>query len=83
MRLIVTPLSKSISRNLYQKQAPEAEGCATGEGGDRGKVEKGDTGETGDTGDTGENGDTVLTGSTVLRHEVKPKMGEISNSSKF
>ena len=70
MRLIVTPLSKSISRNLYQKQAPEAEGCATGDEGDRGKVEKGDTGE------TGENGDTVQTGSTVLRHEVKPKMGE-------
>ena len=46
-------------------------------------MEKGDTGETGDTGDTGENGDTVLTGSTVLRHEVRPKMGEISNSSKF
>ena len=43
-------------------------------------MEKGDTGETGDTGDTGENRDTVLTGSTVLRHEVKPKMGEISNS---
>ena len=39
--------------------------------------------EKGDTGETGENGDTVLTGSTVLRHEVKPKMGEISNSSKF
>ena len=39
--------------------------------------------ETGDTGDTGEKGDTGLTGSTVLRHdltEIKPKMGEISNS---
>ena len=47
--------------------------------GDRGKVEKGDTGETGDTGDTGENRDTVLTGSTVLRHEIKPKKGEISD----
>ena len=31
-----------------------------------------DTREKGDTGDTG------LTGSTILRHEIKPKMDEIS-----
>ena len=40
----------------------------------------GKTGETGDTEDTGGKWDTGLTGSPVLRHEVKPKMGEISNS---
>ena len=33
-------------------------------------------------GETGEKGDTGLTGSTILRHEIKPKMGEISNSFK-
>ena len=26
---------------------------------------------------------SAITGSTVLRHEIKPKMGEISNSEKF
>ena len=36
-----------------------------------------DTWETEETGDTGGKGDTGLTGSTVLRHEIKPKMGEI------
>ena len=30
-----------------------------------------------------ETGETGLTGSTVLRHEIKPKMGEISNSERF
>ena len=42
-----------------------------------------ETGETGETGDTGRKGNTWLTGSTVLRHdltEIKPKMGQISNS---
>ena len=33
-----------------------------------------------ETGETWEKGVTGLTGSTVLRHEIKPKMGEISNS---
>ena len=55
---------------ISNKHAPEAGGCATGDG---------ETGETGETGDTGEKGDTRLTGSTVLIHEIKPKMGEISN----
>ena len=42
-----------------------------------------ETGDTWDTGDTEENGDTEdtrLTRLTVLKHEIKPKMGEISNS---
>ena len=41
-----------------------------------------ETGDTWDTGDTEENGDTEdtrLTGLTVLRHEIKPKKGEISD----
>ena len=45
--------------------------------------ETGETGETGDTGDTGDTGETELTRPTVLRHdltEIKPKMGQISNS---
>ena len=50
---------------LKKKQSPEAGDCATGD--------RGDMGDSGDTGDTG------LTVSTVLRHEIKPKMGEISN----
>ena len=40
-------------------------------------------GETGETGETGYTGETELTGPTVLRHdltEIKPKMGQISNS---
>ena len=41
---------------------------------------QGETGETGDKVNTGGKGDTGLTVSTVLRHEIKPKMGEISNS---
>ena len=43
-----------------------------------------ETGEKGETWETqvtqGNTGDTGLTSSTVLRHEFKPKMGEISNS---
>ena len=46
-------------------EAPEAGGCATGDGGDR---ETGNIWETGDTGDTWEKGDTGLTRPTVLRH---------------
>ena len=42
-----------------------------------------ETGEKGETWETqvtqGNTGDTGLTSSTVLRHEIKPKMGEISN----
>ena len=37
----------------------------------------------GETGDRGGKGDTGLTGPTVCRHgltEIKPKMGEVSNS---
>ena len=40
-------------------------------------------GETGETGETGDTGETELTRPTVLRHdltEIKPKMGQISNS---
>ena len=45
--------------------------------------ETGETGDKGDTWDTGEKGETGLIGSTVLRYdltEIKPRMGEISNS---
>ena len=55
------------------QQAPEAGGCATGDGGDRrDRRRPGDMGERGDMG-------TGLT----LRHdfsEIKPKMSEISSS---
>ena len=37
----------------------------------------GDGGDRGKGGHRGK-GDTELTGSTVLRHEIKPKIGEIS-----
>ena len=50
---------------ISNKHAPEAGGCATGDGETE---ETGDIWETGDTGDTGEKGDTGLTWSTVLRH---------------
>ena len=55
---------------ISNKHAPEAAGCAMGDG------ETGDIWETGDTGDTGEKGDTRdtgLIGTTVLRLEIKPK----------
>ena len=42
----------------------------------------GHEGDKGDRGDTGERGDTGLSRSTILRHEIEPKMGEISNSKK-
>ena len=43
--------------SLILKQAPEAGGCAAGDEGDRSHRGKGDTG---------------VTGSTVLRNEIKP-----------
>ena len=55
------------------KQAPEAGGCAIGDGGDR--EQKGTQG-------THMTQGTQRTQSTVLRHgltEIKPTMGEISN----
>ena len=40
----------------------------------------GDREHMGHMGHTGGKGDTGLTGSTVLRHEIKSKMGEIRHS---
>ena len=64
------------------KQAPEAGGCATGDGVHRG--DRGDRGHRGhrDTRDLGDTGDTGLSGATISRHdltEIKSKMGEINN----
>ena len=53
----------------------------TGDTGDTCETEQ--TGDTGDKGKKWDTGDPGLTGSKVLRHEIKPKMGEISNSEKF
>ena len=64
------------------EQAPEAGGCATGDGGYRGY--RGHRGHRGHR-DTGDTGDAGLTGSTVFRHdltEIKPKIGVISKHRK-
>ena len=70
-------LEKTFQWNKLQKLED-----ALRETGETGETwETGQTGETGDTGGTGEKGDTGLTGSTVLmKHEIKPKKGEISNN---
>ena len=78
---VIVNLLFPIFPTLWQhlKQAPEAGGCATGDGGDNG-----DGGHRRDMGETGETVDTALCPlGHVLRHyltEIKPKMGEISNS---
>ena len=62
-------LTKTLLMLSNTKQAPEAGGCATGDGvhredrGDRGHRGHRDTRDLGDTGDTGLN-----SGATILRH---------------
>ena len=67
--------NKPVSQKIWFacKQAQEAGGCATGYGEDMG--DRGNWGHRWHRGKAG----TGLTGSTVLRHEIEPKMGEISN----
>ena len=62
----------------FKEQAPEAGGCAAEDRGDMG--DKGDRGDMGHRRhrEKGDPGATGLNGSTVLGHEIKPKMGEIS-----
>ena len=63
-------LTKTLLMLSNPKQAPEAGGCATGDGGHRG--DRGDRGHRGhrDTRDLGDTGDTGLSGATISRHDL-------------
>ena len=69
---VIVNLLFPIFPTLWQhlKQAPEAGGCATGDGVHR--EDRGDRGHRGhrDTRDLGDTGDTGLSGATISRHDL-------------